>query len=277
MIARSLIYIVGRGFVPIDEVSPGDKVYRLNGLKPEVGTVDSITSEFVNDRIYSIRSGLHHIDATADTRYLYNSEAHGYKYIPFGEISNLTPNKEYLDTKYLPVLARPSFSDVRGCTNQELEYLARLMIFENRVFDRELFLSFTERMTGDDAFIFIDLLEHWISVTPGQGMFGKLNRKSRAFFFENGLVCDEICRLACMTGYCTLLTEHDTGFVLQIFFEGSPIPGSTPKNEKYLRRHYYGNVYNLNSGNMPVFGRFGARAFYLPCTSSLNDLSKLGV
>lgn len=269
MIAHCQIYVMGRGFIPIGEVSPGDRVYRLNGLTPEIGKVDSIGSEFINDRIYMVKTGLQQIVATEDTRYLYNSEINGHKYIAFNQIDKLTPNKEYQANKFLPVLSTPMFRDVRQCSNRELEYLARCLALQWPLNEDEFF-SISERMTGDDAFVFIDLLEHWCSETPGLGFFGKLNRKSRAFFFGNKQVCNEICRLACLTGYCTMMYESENGHVIQIFFEGSPIPGNAPKNEKYFRVQHYGNVYNLNSSNLPVFGRFGTRAYYLPCTSTLN-------
>lgn len=271
MITSCDIYIVGRGFIPIDTVSPGDRVYRLNGLKPEIGRVGSVGSEHINKTINVVRTGLQQVEATEDTRFFYNSDVHGAKYIAFNQIERLTPNKEYIANKYLPVLSMPQFSETRNCTDQELEYLTRMLAVEYLAYDEDKFFEISSRMTGDDAFVFIYLLEHWVSEHPGMGMFGKLNRKSRAFFFHSGKLCDEICRLACLTGYCSMVNEFEGGFVLQIFFDGMPIPGNMPKNEKYFKKHHYGLVYNINSGNMPVFGRWGSRAYYLPFTSTLNE------
>ena len=270
MIVQCQIYVLGKGFIPVDEVSPGDQVYRLNGMKPEVGQVDSVSSEIVNDRLYHIQTGLQQVIATEDTRYPYYSEENGLRYIAFNQIERLTPNKEYSSTKFLPVLSMPMFEGTRTCSDQELEYLVRMMVLEKISLNLKEFFSISTRMNGDDAFVFIDILEHWASVTPGAGFFGRNNRKSRAFFFLNKEVSEEICRLACLVGCCTMMYESESGYALQIFFEGMPIPGNVPKNEKYKRAHYYGPVYNLNSNNLPVFGRYGTRAYYLPFTSTLN-------
>lgn len=271
MIVPCDIYVVGRSFIPIECVSPGDRVYRLGAKGPEIGRVNSISSHMINARIDVVRTGMQQIDATNDTRYLYTSETHGQKLIAFNQIDRLTPNKEYIPGKYLPVLSMPFFTSTRECSDQEIEFLARMLAVERIAYNQEKFLSISQRMTGDDAFVFVDLLEHWTSEHPGVGMFGKLNRKSRAFFFKSKTLCDEISRLACLAGYCTMLTGYEGGYVQQIFFDGVAIPGNTPKNEKYMRKQYFGNVYNLNSDNRPVFGRFGARAYYLPCTSTMNE------
>lgn len=271
MIVPCDIYVVGRSFIPIECVSPGDRVYSLNNGKPEITRVDSITSVVINGRINSVKTGLQQIEASDDTRYLYKSDINGLRYIAFNQIERLTPNKEYIPNKFLPVLSMPDFKGIRGCSDQEIEYLARMLVRERTSYDRAIFFEISSRMTGDDAFIFIDVLEHWCSETPGVGIFGKLNRKSRAFFFHHKEVCDEISRLACLTGYCTMFNEYEGGYVLQVFFEGIPIPGRVPKTEKYTKKQYYGNLFNLNAKNRPIFGRFGSRSYYLPCTSVLNE------
>lgn len=269
MIAQAQIYVVGRGFIPIEFVSPGDRVYRLNGLQPEIGRVESISSEFINDKINSVNTGLQSIEATYDTRYLYLSDDLGVKYLAFEQIDSYTPNKEYISNKYLPVLSMPFFVGSRNKTDQTLEFLARMFAL-SRYVDKDLFLQECKDFTGEDAFVFIDLLEHWASDHPGLGAFGKLNRKSRAFFIKSRIVGDEISRLACLAGMSTMVNDSPAGVVVQIFFDGRPVPGDVPKTQKYTKKHYCGNVYNLNSANMPVFGRFGTRAYYLPCTSVLN-------
>lgn len=269
MIAEAKIYVVGRGFVPIGFVSPGDRVYRLNGLQPEIGRVESISSEFINQKINVIHTGIQSIEATQDTRYLYLSDDHGVKYLAFEQIDSYTPNKEYDSRKYLPILSMPFFEGKRNKTDQELEFFSR-MFTSSRFLDQDLFLKESKAFTGEDAFIFIDLLEHWASDHPGLGAFGKLNRKSRAFYMREQIVADEISRLACLAGMSTMVVSSPAGVLVQIFFDGRPIPGDVPKTQKYTKKHYCGTVYSLNSANMPIFGRFGTRAYYLPCTSILN-------
>lgn len=267
MIVDCQIYIIGKGFVNVAEVTPGDSVYTLNELRPEIAPVESVSSEFINQQIDVIQTGLQYVEATPDTRYLYVSEVHGCEYIRFQDIESYTPNKEYVSYKHLPVLSAPYYTGVRGCTDQELEFLARSLAVG---YDPGSFYDISRRMSGDDAFVFVDLFEHWVSDHPGLGKFGKLNRKSRAFFLPDNTIADEISRLACLAGLCTMVSQHDRGTVIQIFMDGIPVPGDVPKTMKYRKKQYRGNVYNVNCKNRPIFGRIERRSFYLPFTSTFN-------
>lgn len=270
MIVDCHIYIIGKGFVKASEVSPGDRVYTLKGLQPEIDTVESVTSEYIYKNVNVIQTGIQYSEATDDARYLYLSETHGYEYLPFNKIESYTPNKEYIADKYLPVLSTPFYQGYRSCSNSELEYLARSLSLGWIGCDRNEFIEISHRMTGEDAFVFVDLFEHWASDHPGLGKFGKLNRKSRAFFLSDKLLADEISRVAMLAGLCTMVSEHDRGAVLQIFLDGIPVPGDVPKTMKYRKKEYRGNVFNINCKNRPIFGRIERRAYYLPCTSTIN-------
>lgn len=270
MIVDCDVYVVNQGFIPVADVCPGDKVFSLNAGKPEIIPVDRVYSEFINKPIDRIRTGIQQSDATEDTRYLYWSEDNGYRYIAFNKIEEMTPNKEYQPNKYLPVLGGPLFTGQRNFTDSEIESVVRKMAMSHPQSGREL-STLAELASGEDAFIFIDLIEHWMSHHPGLGKFGKLNRKARVFYLYDGSLVDNFRKLAMMAGWCTLAEPLNRGAAVQVVFDSVMIPGDVPKNQKYVRVHYRGNVYGINAKNRPIYGRFGSRAYYLPFASVLNQ------
>ena len=268
MIVDCDVYVVGRGFIHVSDVSPGDRVYTLNGLVPEISRVQEVQSEFIRQSIHRISTGMQRIEATKDTLYLYVSEINGLKYIKFAQIDKLTPNKEYRDNKYLPVLGGFMGGD-RNFSDQQLEEITRLLLLRApSCADKIPVLA--SQATGTDAFVFMDLVEHWLSDNPGIGRFGKLNRKSRAFFFNYDSYVDDFCLLAMKAGWLTQIDKlPGDGAAVNVFYDSSPVPGDVPKNEKYVNKYYVGNVYGINSHNRPIWGRFERRAYFLPFTSDL--------
>lgn len=266
MIIPCEIFIVDRGFVPVDQVSPGDLVYTLDGMTPVISPVESLRSEYIRQTIHKISSGMNQIEATPKTRYPYHSEDFGYKLLSFVEIQELTPNKTYATNKFLPALGVPFWADRRNLSDQEIESLARSLTV-NSVPD-DFFLR-ASNMTGEDAFVFWDLLEHWYSVTSGTGRFGKLNRKTRAFKVYDQRMTDELSRIAMLAGYPTMYTYDEHVRYLVVQFDGRPVPGDVPKTQKYTHTFYVGNVYCVNAGNKPVFGRCMDRAVYLPMSEQV--------
>ena len=269
MITQCDVYVIGQGFIPVQDVSPGDKVYTLKGMTPEIARVESVGSEFISKTIHRIHTGIQQVEATEDTRYLYVSEAYGPKYISFRQIDQMTPNKEAIPTKYLPVLGAPFFQGNRSFSDQYLEQLARMMTLRKDA--TGMLREVADGATGEDAFVFIDLIEHWASDHPGLGRFGKLNRKSRAFYFYDNDWVDEFRRLAMLAGWCTLAESFDHGTAVQVAYDGVFVPGDVPKTQKYGKKLYRGNVFRIDAKNRPIYGRFGSRAYYLPFTSSLNE------
>lgn len=265
MIIPCEIFIVDRGFVPVDQVSPGDLVYTLDGMTPVISPVESLRSEYIRQTIHKISSGMNQIEATPNTRYPYYSEDFGYKLLSFQDIQHLTPNKEYATNKYLPVLTTPFWSGSRKLSDQEVESLARQIVVESIGDD---FYVKTSAMTGEDAFVFWDVLEHWYSVTSGTGRFGKLNRKTRAFKMHGLRMVDELSRIAMLAGYPTMFTYDERVRYLVVQFDGRPVPGDVPKTQKYTHTFYVGNVYHVNADNRPIFGRVMDRTYFLPMTQS---------
>lgn len=265
------LYVIGQGFSELHNVTPGDKVYSLDGLRVEIVQVEAVESTFISAKINSIHAGQQNVDATNDARYLYHSDKFGNKYLSFSEIPGNTPNKEYSETKYLPVLSYPYMTGERRATDSELEFLARMLSAGKRHYDLDAFLNISKRCQGDDALMFIDLLEHWVSESPGAGNFGRVHVKSRMHIVWDRMIADEISRLAVLAGFTCTEILFPGCIALKISYESMPVPGSIPKNQKYLQAFYRGLAYNIKcEGNRPIMGMSRGRYFYLPTTSTLN-------
>lgn len=271
MIANNTkIYVIGKGFVNASHVSHGDLVYTLNSnLKVSIQPIAYISSDFCYDKINVIDAGQQNIDTTEDTRFLYYSDIDGSKYIKFDEIAKYTPNKEYSEKKYLPVLSSPYFSGYRKYSNQELEYIARMITIHD--YDNSL-LDIIKNCTGEDHQALVDLLEVWVSDDPGVGWFGRAQVKARLHEINDKEIAEAICLSAVLAGYTSTLHVNENNFWVMISYESRPVPGSRPKNEKYFKQNYVGNVYNLCAGeNENILGMSKQRCFYLNTTSTLNN------
>lgn len=268
---RTKIYVVGKGFIDTDLVSPGDMVYALGSdLKPCIEPVLSISSEFIYQKINIVDSGQHNIDTTDDTRFLYYSDLYGAKYLKFSEIPKHTQDKAYSESKYLPVLSTPFLAGERRHSNSELEYIARMLAVED--YDIASFKSIVDNCTGEDALALVDMLEFWLSSDPGTGWFGRVQVKARAHKIKNQYIAYEIARIAVMAGFTSRISvdpASDSWFI-RISYESRPIAGSRPKIEKYKTANYFGNVYLINARNKAILGLSKNRCFYLAATSTLS-------
>lgn len=261
------IYVINRGFVSAQEVSPGDLVYTLDGLKVEISCVDSVRSEFVYKKLNVVDSGQHNINATEDTLYLYHSDELGSKLISWNMIPKLTPDKAYFPKKYLPVLSHPFWAGKRNTSDVDLEYLARSIAVEKC--DEKSFREIVSICTGEDAIALIDMLEFWVSTEPGIGWFGRAQVKARSHFVQSEYIADELCRIAVLAGYTALKTQAPNSWVVNVSFESRPIPGSRAKIEKYYKTNYAGYVYLINAKNRPILGMSKKRCFYLNTSSTI--------
>lgn len=261
MIIGSELYVIGRGFIPVLDVSPGDRVYTLNGRKVEIEKVESTSCYFISKQIDRIDAGMQNVSVTDDARFLYYSEVHGEKYISFKEIHSHTPNKEYVPDKYLPVLSWTAHAGCRNVDDATIEYLVRCITLDVSI-DMTIFDSFT----GEDSLVFIHLLEHWLSIAPGTGYFGRVNVKARAHLIKDKNLRDEVCRIAALAGFTSFCND---AFAV-INYESMPVPGSRPKSQKYVRTYYRGNAVNIQAKNRPILGRSDrGKIFYLPCTTAM--------
>lgn len=268
MITQSCnIYVIDRGFVSPDEVSPGDKVYVLDGFDVKVKSVEAVHSDFISDRIYRIDSGQHNVVITSDALSLYYSEVHGFKYLRFEDIPSHTRDKTYQANKYLPVLSWPA-PGKRKCSNVELETLARMILVHR--YERDLLDDIMSRCTGSDCLALVDLLEFWCSESPGEGWFDRAQVKARTHRINDPHFRDELAKAAVLAGYTAAFSEFSPRkYGLRINYESMPIPGSRPKTEKYYYTYYTGMVYSINAGNLPILGSSLGRVFYLPTRSDI--------
>ena len=271
--SENKVYVFGKGFTELQTISPGDMVYSLAGQRVEVAPIEKVECHFISANINSVVAGQQNVDATDDARFLYHSDKHGVKYASFREIPNITPNKEMSETKYLPVLTHPYFQGERRATDSELEYLARMLAAGGSSYNLGEFIEISQKCTGEDALVFTHLVETWLSISPGQGNFGRVHVKSRMHIVYDRFIADEVIRLALLAGYtCTEIIFPRHAIALKISYESMPVPGSIPKNQKYKKAFYRGLVYNIMcEGNRPIMGKSRGRYFYLPTTSTLNS------
>lgn len=263
---QCFIYVLNKGFTHVQNVSPGDNVYTLGlDAKVSIEEVHSVISEFFYGKLNVIDSGQHNVNSTESTLHLYISETYGTKLLKFSEIASHTPNKDYVSNKYLPFLSTPFCAGRRNNSDQELEYIARMLASEQ--YDLSSFNSIVSKCTGEDALVLVDLLEFWLSEDPGKGWLGRAQVKARAHFIKNEHIADEILKVACLAGYTSKKTTISQGWLIFINYESTPVPGSRPKNEKYYKQNYYGNIYSINAKNRSILGMSKERCFYLPCSS----------
>ena len=264
------IYVIGRGFISPSELAPQDRVYTLDGLRVVEDEISSVTSEYVYEKICVVDAGQQNVSVTSDTRFLYHSDRHGSRLISFNDIPKLTPNKDYNERYYLPVLSNPYLAGSRNTSDVDVEYIARMIATED--VDEKSFKEIVSRCTGEDALALIDMLEFWASDDPGIGWFGRAQVKARLHYITSEYVMNELARIAVLAGYTATTKIVESGFWLFVSYESRPIPGSRPKNEKYYVQNYMGNVYLINAGNKPVLGKSRDRVFYLPTSSTINDV-----
>ena len=267
---QCLIYVLNKGFIKTEFVAPGDRVYTLGlDAKVSIEEVESIQSDFFYGKINVIDSGQHNVNSTDSSLHLYTSEQYGVKYLKFLEIPAKTPDKEYRSSKYLPLLSTPFFAGKRSNSDQELEYIARMLVSEQ--YDISSFNSIVSRCTGEDALVLVDLLEFWLSDDPGKGWLGRAQVKARAHEIKNEYIADEILKIACLAGYTSKKTciRDGKSWLVFINYESTPVPGSRPKNEKYYKQSYFGSVYQINANSKSILGISKGRCFYLPCASVL--------
>lgn len=256
---------MNRGFTALADLSPGDKVYTLDGFRVEIIPIDTVRSEFISDRINRIDSGTHNVLITNDALSLYYSEVNGFKFLQFEQIPGHTRDKTYEAKKYLPVLSWTA-PGARQCSDTDLEYVARMML--TKEYDLSSFNSIIKRCTGLDSLVLVDLLEFWCSASPGKGWLDKARVKSRVHEIGNEYIADELCKIACLAGYTASIAKFsEKTWALKVNYEPMPIPGSRPKNEKYYYSFYTGHAYCINAQNRPILGRSRGRIFYLPTRS----------
>lgn len=266
MIANPEIYVIGKGFVNASELTVGSQVYTLDHHNVEIAQIDSVRQDFVSQRLNRIDSGNHNALLTNDTRLLYYSEDHGYKYISFDQIESHTFDKAYASNKYLPILSWRDTTD-RQFTDAELESVARSVAIHK--YDRSKLQYMVQNMGGLDCAVLVDMLELWVSVSPGIGWFGRAQVKTRNHPVRDKYFAEELAVVCIRAGYTAALGMFDERtYSLRVNYEPMPIPGSRPKNEKYHQEYYTGYVYDINAQNRPILGRSLNRMFYLPTSSA---------
>ena len=125
-------------------------------------------------------------------------------------------------------------------------------------------------MGGKDCTVLVDMLEFWVSVSPGAGWFGRAQVKTRNHPVRDKYFAEELAVICIRAGYTAALGMFDERtYSLRVNYEPMPIPGSRPKNEKYRKEYFTGYVYNINSSNKSILGRSLNRMFYLPTSSIL--------
>lgn len=254
MLAQIKPYVIGKGLTEPRDISPGDRVYTLNeDLDTNIQPVDSIATDFYTGRINVVKSGQNQTLSTDSTRFLYLKGDIQYetKFARWSEIGSITPNKEAIPTKYLPVL---SFLD-----NHEREYDdATLDGLARRIFLGELTQhqcdAMIKTMRGRDGIVLVTLMEEYFSDSPGKGKYGRASVKDRLFYIPQRWMVEEIARIAVLSGYTAQIVDYSIG-AIQINFESTPIPGSIPKNEKYYKEPFADYVYAISAGNLPILGR----------------------
>lgn len=262
MIANPEIYVIGRGFVNAESLTVGDPVYSLDRGVVVEDKIDYVRSDFVSIKLNRIDSGAHNV-LYKDALSLYHSDKYGYTFLTFEEIPRMTADKMYSYNRYLPVLSARQVAP-REHTDKTLEQVARTILVHE--YTDEL-LAVVNSCQGNDCLVLIDMLEHWVSTSPGVGWLERAQVKSRSHAIRDYRFVEALCRVAALAGFTAAIGNYskDT-YALRISYESMPIPGSRPKNEKYLKEYYTGMVYDISSGNKPILGKSLGRVFYLPTT-----------
>lgn len=254
VLADCRIYVIGKGLTDPFDLIPGDNVYTINkNLKIEVRPIETVSTDFYAGKINVVKSGQNQSLSTDSTRFMYLTGDLKYKamFAKWSEIDSITPNKEAIPTKYLPVL---SFLDEhpREYDDLFLDGLARLIYLGELT--PEMYRATIRPMRGQDGIALITLMEEYFSDSPGRGRFGRASVKDRLFYLPQRWITEEIARLAVLSGYTAQIVDPSIG-AIQINFESTPVPGSIPKNEKYFKEPFADYVYGINAGNLPILGR----------------------
>lgn len=252
MIANPEIYVIGQGFVNASELTVGSQCYTLDQRNVVIDQIDSVRQEFVSQQLNRIDSGNHNALITDDTRLLYYSENLGYKYISFDQIPSHTQDKAYNDNKYLPILSWQD-NTPRRFNDSTLEGIARSIAMH--IYDHDKFKYVVQNMGGKDCTVLVDMLEFWVSVSPGVGWFGRAQVKTRNHPVRDKYFAEELAIICIRAGYTAALGMFDERtYSLRVNYEPMPIPGSRPKNEKYRKEYFTGYVYNISSSNKAILG-----------------------
>lgn len=199
-----------------------------------------------------VKSGQNQSLSTDSTRFMYVKGDLKYQttFAKWSEIDSITPNKESLPSKYLPVLA---FLDDNPRQHDDLflDGLARRIYLGELT--PEMYRDIIRPMRGQDGIVLITLMEEYFSTAPGKGRFGRASVKDRLFYIPQKWLTQEIARLAVLSGYTAQIVDPSIG-AIQINFESTPVPGSIPKNEKYFKEPFADYVYAINAGNLPILG-----------------------
>lgn len=254
MLAKCRPYIIGKGLQDPFDLSPGDRVYTLNhDLKIEETPIDSITTDFYQGKINVVKSGQNQSLSTPSTRFMYVTGDLEYKVkmAKWSEIDSITPNKEAVPSKYLPVLSFLDDSE-RQFSDIELDGMARRIFLGGLTYenDRARLLN----MRGQDGIVLITLMEEYFSDSPGKGRFGRASVKDRLFFIPQKWVVDELAKIAVLSGYTAQTFYTPQSWGLQVNFESTPVPGSIPKNQKYYKEPFADFVFGINANNLPILG-----------------------
>ena len=265
MLAQIKPYVIDKGLTNPEDVCVGDLVYTIDGnLKIRINSIESIKMDFYSGKINVIKSGQNQSLSTDTTRFMYVTGDLKYatRFAKWSEIESITPNKEALPTKYLPVL---SFLDdaSRTMTDSELDGLAR-RIYLGELTDAQ-YRGMLKNMRGQDGIVLITLMEEYFSESPGKGKYGRASVKDRLFYIPQKWIVPEIARIAVLSGYTAQIVDPGIG-AIQVNFESTPVPGSIPKNQKYYKEPFADYVYALNAKNLPILGRSRTKWCFMPTT-----------
>lgn len=258
MINDCKIYTIEHGWLDTKDVEEEMTVITLDGLEPKLSKVSYVESKYVSDFVNRIDSGSHNLYCTNENVHALLDSNNKIHRVSFEDIPELTPDKAYLDNKMLPLLSWPKDISTMNYNDVELESIARKILLGLEVsIDPWSF-------TGSDAIRLIDMLEFWLSDHPGSGWFGRAKVKSRAHKIKDFKLAYDLSVVAVLAGYTASIQESDKWTFLCVAFESTPIPGSRPKNEKWYRQFYSGEMYNIYADNNPILGNSLGRVFYLP-------------
>lgn len=268
MIVDCQVYVKHRGFISVADVEPGNFVYTLDNFQTKLTRVSLVESRYHTGKLNCVQSGVNQSLCSNTTRYHYVKPTGESGYFSFKEIPIITRDKAYVDDKYYPFLTWPA-GGVRVLSDQQIEYIVRSIatkhIDYNNVFDQ------LESMSGQDALVFAHFIEHWLSVSPGEGSFGRASVKARGVYLDDvsPKLFEEIIKTILLAGYTVEITDWDIQSI-KIYFVSTPTAGSIPKPEKYFPLTIHGNIYRVNAENKPILGIYKNRCFYLPFSDTQN-------
>lgn len=254
MINDCKIYTVEHGWLDSADVETGITVRVLDGMTPTTRVIEHKDKRSFNEFVNRIDSGAHNLFCTDENKHTFVDSSYGIHKIDFKDIPKVSPDKAYLADKLLPLLSWPEQTNKMNYSDQELEYIARSIAI-NEVLDIE-----PESFTGLDALRLVDMLEFWASENPGKGRFGRARVKYRTHNLPNTDMAYDLATVAVLAGYTASVSNN----ILGVSYESTPIPGSRPKNEKWYKQWYAGDMYSFYADNLPILGCSLGRVFYLP-------------